>query len=180
MPKPSLKLCASTVFAAALLITLYLVRNKDSQSEKELDVSEAVFMKLLEMPDVSQYELGKGVCISNEENRFNSAFVKRFASRYPKLTLAAKKDSGIATDPILPKCKILLAVGEFHWLSSAVVDVDGSYYCSPLCGLGARFEVRRKAWGWQVESMTPAYISLATSTVETSIATARTTPRLLR
>jgi hypothetical protein len=73
MSKFSIKFWASISFAVLCLGALYIPGRRESQSQREADISEAALRRLMEMPDISlQLDYrpdGSGICILNEQRR---------------------------------------------------------------------------------------------------------------
>ena len=158
-PQFSVKLWASALLATVFLGLFYLLEPRQSREQKEIDVSEAVFRKLLEMPDVSRFPQGKGVCIANQEQRFDSRFLQRFQSTLPGLRLGVSNPTKVQMNQTQDKCEITLFVSTFYWFSSTEVELDAGYYCGLLCAYGGSFHVRRAGWGWHVDSLSDRFVS---------------------
>lgn len=109
------------------LALLCFIGKAETQSQRELSASEAVFQNLLEMSDVSRFDQGRGVGISNDGDRCSVKFLRRFRPKYPGLALIAKIDMNTKPDPNADKCEVVLSVREVYWYNSNTVYVDGTY-----------------------------------------------------
>jgi hypothetical protein len=157
MFQPSTRFWASALFAILCFVFLYVGRTRETRIQREADISEAVFRKLLETPDVSNYSRASGVCISNKKRRLNSTFLRRFKEKFPRQAWAG--DPPLTVDLKAPKCAVVLSLAEIHWLSDTEVNVEGGYACGTMCGFSANFHVRRGGWGWYVDEINPIFIS---------------------
>jgi hypothetical protein len=160
MFRPSIRFCASALFAVASAALFFFLGARETQTQKEASVAEAVFRKLLEMPDVNGFPEGRGVCISDDERRFGPNFVRRFEPRFPGLRYSGRPSVKSGPNPhSVTKCEIFLSVGKISWRDSRDADVEGGYYCGLTCAWGGRFHVRRSGWGWHVDEVNPMFIS---------------------
>lgn len=161
MFQSSVKILAFFVFASLCLAIWYFAERKETQVQGEADVSEVVFRRILEMPDLTQHPEGRGVCIRDEQNRFDQSFLKRFREKYPELKLARNTPSQTDTPPAPKgrKCEITIWVDEIRWLNPFEVDVRAGYYCGVFCAYGADFHLRRAGWGWYIDSISGAILS---------------------
>ncbi len=158
-----IKLGAFFSLASFCLALWFFFGQSESRAQREKDVYEAVFRRLMELPDVGYYPRGDGVCISDDQNRFDSQFLNRFHGQFPGLRLAARpvgqQAPNTAKRPSGKQCKILISAGKIIWVNAREATVDGGYYCGMLCAWGGQFHVRRAGWGWYVDSTTESFIS---------------------
>jgi hypothetical protein len=162
MSQPSIKFWAALFFGVVCLAAWLFLGCRESRTQREEDISEVVFRRLLEMPDVRRSPSGTGVCILNEQRRFDSKFLGRFKNGFPGLSLTRQAQFQSLQEK-LPKepakCEITIWVGDIRSLNSSDVDVDAGYNCGPLCAYGGHFHLRRAGWGWYVESVSDSYIA---------------------
>ena len=162
MFQPSVKIWAILPFASLCLGIWYFAGRRETQIQREADISEVVFRRHLEMPDLSQRPGGRGVCIRDEQNRFDQRFLKRFREKYRELKLARNAPSHQADFPPAPKgrlCEITIPVDEIRWLHPSEVDVRAGYDCGVICACGTDFHSRRAGWGWYRDSISGAILS---------------------
>lgn len=89
MCQPSIKVWASFLFAVVCLAAWYFAGRRESHTQREADIAEVAFRRLLEMPDLSHRPNATSVCIANDQQRFDAKFPARFQNRYPAFKVGA-------------------------------------------------------------------------------------------
>jgi hypothetical protein len=152
----------SVLCVVFILGVLFFAARKETREQRDLNISEAVIRRLMDMPDVARFPQGAEVCIENTNQHFDDKFLKRFLVQFPRLRLGVRGD--VAARQKLPvsnqgKCSTTISVGEIREVNASEVIVEANYYCGMLCGYGGRFSVLRKAWGWSVDTVSDVWVS---------------------
>jgi hypothetical protein len=70
---------------------------------------------------------------------------------------ASPKDMGKPSG--MPSGKIIFSSDTIKWISSTHVNVEGGYYCGPLCASGQTFYVEKQNGRWKVTGSRMSWIS---------------------
>ena len=146
-------LCMGAI-SVAVLVSRYWYTMTVPKSVQEEDIREAVLRQGLGEQLAHCRPRQEVCCVSFEEvGDPSDFFLARFQGKFRKGSdCALEQARHLPTESKTGALAQIVKFGRIQWRSRTEAEVFVSVSCVPLCGIGARFVVRRVLSAWLVES----------------------------